>query len=295
MKPLRQIVNNSFSAVVIVLLPILFFSCNSYNFSEPQPADKENIYEFPESFCGTWIENQDTLALASKFSNNVGTAGKGPSFVIQALTTSLEDELNERDSVWYYIDKKYAQLIIHCREKIAAGAWPRIDEEGDLLDAPFTNTFKRIQFDSMSKPVDTLNNYVIRKNKIFEISEERFLEKGYPFYFDNDTIVVLKYDTIGVDLGQNAFLRKLNDSFYVLNIRNSILGEENVWWRLIVLEKKNIVPVINMWECNSKSADLGSMFFSRSVKNDVFYFDGKWSSVEMLELIRKDYFTRIRR
>jgi hypothetical protein len=122
------------------------------------------------------------------------------------------------------------------------------------------------------------------------MTDERFLEKGHPFVLENDTLVLLKYDTICVDLGQNAFLRKLNESFYVLNIRNTILGEENVWWRLIVLETNN-ENNMNIWECTSKTAELPSMFYSESIKRDIFYFDSKWSAKEMLGLIRKGYFS----
>ncbi len=125
---------------------------------------------------------------------------------------------------------------------------------------------------------------------IYEIREEVFLEKGYSFRLDADTIIVFKNDTICVDLGQNAFLRKLNENLYVLNIRNSILGEESSWWRLILLEKTK-EPVIKLWECDSKAGELSSMFYSQLVKRDVFYFDSKWSASQMLELIEQGYFT----
>ncbi|HEX6846432.1 MAG TPA: hypothetical protein VF144_05615, partial [Chitinophagaceae bacterium] len=144
---------------------------------------------------------------------------------------------------------------------------------------------------SLSESIDTIDNYVIRKDRIYEIcDDDRFLEKGYPFFIDKDEIVVLQYDTICVDLGQNAFVRKLNDNLYVLNIRNSILGEESSWWRLIVLEKTH-ENKMNLWECDLKAGDLSSMFYSKSARNDVLYFDSQWTSAEMLELISKGYFS----
>ena len=81
-----------------------------------------------------------------------------------------------------------------------------------------------------------------------------------------------------------------NDNFYVLNIRNSVLGEESSWWRLIVLEKTH-ENKMNLWECDLKAGDLSSMFYSKSVRNDVLYFDSQWTSAEMLELISKGYFS----
>ena len=266
-------------------------SCNSYNFSEAQPVDKENIYEFPASFRGTWIENDQTVMLTPANGIDAQNYGGGPSVTAPLSKALLQQAtFNQTDSAWYFIEKNYALVIFHCKEKIAMGAWPKLDDKGKLFFEPTDHAFKKIEYDSLLNPIDTISNYVIRENKIYEISEEPFLEKGYPFFYENDTIVVLKYDTISVDLGQNAFLRKLNDSFYVLNIRNTILGEQSSWWRLIILQQHRDQS-IGLWECDSKSGELPSMFFSRSIKRDIFYFDSKWSAEEMLDLIEKGYFS----
>lgn len=288
MKRFCQILSNSLTVVITFFLPIIFVSCNYYNFSEPQPVDKENIYEFPPSFRGIWFERPIPNELTVDPGNSFHNFRKGP--FNQSLTekSSIEDELNATDSAWYHIEKDFALFIVHDKERIAAGASILADKEA-LLRFRVPNSSKKIQYSFSSSATDTID-YLIRGNKIYELTGERWLEKGYSFLLENDTIVVLRYDTICVDLGQNAFLRKLNDNFYVLNIRNTILGEENVWWRLMVLET-NHEANIKIWECNSTTCELPSMFYSSSMKDDVFYFDSKWSTVEMLDLVSKGYFS----
>lgn len=284
----RAFIYRCFIIIPKSIIGLIFLAgCNSYNFTEPQPVDKENIYEFPPAFRGIWIENNDT----TNSNNELGTHYSGGPFN-QTSSRNLiaSGQSNDTDSSWYVIDKSFSMLIVHAKEKIAAGAWPKIDPEKTLTDAPFFNYFRRIEYDSLLNPLDTINNYVIRGNRIYEIYEERFLEKGYPFRYDGDTIVVFKNDTICVDLGQNAFLRKLNDNYYVLNIRNSILGEESSWWRLILLEM-NDEPVIKLWECNSKTGELPSMFYCKTIKKDIFYFDSQWSASDILKLVKEGYFT----
>ena len=198
--------------------------------------------------------------------------GGGPSITLPLSKALLQRAMfNQTDSAWYFIEKNYALVIFHCKEKIAMAAWPKLNDKGNLFFEPTDHAFKKIQYDSLLNPIDSVSNYVIRENKIYEISEERFLEKGYPFFYENDTIVVLKYDTISIDLGQNAFLRKLNDSFYVLNIRNTILGEESSWWRLIILQQHQDRS-IGLWECDSKSGELPSMFFFKISKERYILF-----------------------
>lgn len=286
MKQFRQILSDS-TVMVISFLSILSFSCNYYNFSQPQPADKENIYEFPAFFRGTWVEKPGSTDLAFVPDNSFQRDLKGP---INASLSSLSSgiELNASDSTSYYVEKDYALFIVHSRKNISPGAWIQTDTRNSRY-SQIANSSRKIQYNLETGNSDTVD-YLIRGDKIYEMTDDRFLEKGYSFVFENDTLVVLKYDTICVDLGQNAFLRQLSDKFYVLNIRNSILGEENIWWRLVVLEKSKEAE-IRIWECNSIMSELQSMFYSESTKSDIYYFDSKWSAKEMLGLIRKGYFS----
>lgn len=288
MKQFHQNLYNSLLVVVTIFLSIIFLSCNYYNFSQPQPVDKENIYEFPPSFRGIWVGKPVANELAVDPGNTFQDYLKGPFNQSLAKRSSIEDEINAIGSAWYHIEKNFALFIVHDKERISAGASILTDKE-ELWKRPVTDSSKKIQYNFPSGVTDTID-YLIRGNTIYELTGEGCLEKGYSFLLENETIVVLRYDTICVDLGQNALLRKLNENFYVLNIRNSILGEENAWWRLIVLEINN-EPGLKLWECNSKCEKLPSMFYSRSLNNDVFYFDSKWSTAEMLDLVRKGYFS----
>lgn len=287
MKQFRQILYNSLIVVVTFFLSILFFSCNYYNFSQPQPVDKENIYEFPPSFRGAWVEKPNSTDLAFVPDNSFQGYLKGPMNPSSSISSSSENDLGAGDSTSFYVEKDYALFIVHSRQNVAPGAWIQTDTRNSRY-RQIANSSRKIQYNLASGESDTVD-YLIRGDKIYEMTDERFLEKGHAFVFENDTLVVLEDDTICVDLGQNAFLRQLNDNFYVLNIRNIILGEENVWWRLMVLEKSKEAD-IKIWECNSKTSELASMFYSE-IKSDIFYFDSKWSAKEMLGLIKKGYFS----
>jgi len=285
-----------FSVIMLSVLLILLYSCDYYNFSQPQPGGKENIYEFPKEFHGKWIESQDSfqqpvesaISLKQHLGGPINWQDHQAGFLHQE-DVYPKNGSTEEDSSCYYIDKNYAMLIIHEKEKIVTGAWPQIGYNGELLYAPFFNTLRKIEYDSLKRPIDTIDNYLFHENKIYEIGVNRFLGKGYTYYRDKDTLVVFKNDTICVDLGQNAFLRKLNQNFYVLNIRNTILGEENPWWRLMILEIKD-QNSFAIWECSSKSGELSSMFYEEPSKSDIFYFDCNWSSSELLRLIHEGYF-----
>ncbi len=234
----------------------VFSSCDSFNFSVPQPVDKTNIYEFPKALRGNWY---------------------------------VKDE-----SQHYYFTKNYVLLLFSDTEKIVNGAWPKMDATGKVISLPdFYNSVETITYDSLKRPVDTVINYGFRNGHVYEIADRRFLKKGYPFVMDKDTVVVVKNDTICVDLGQNAFLRQLKRDTYVLNIRNNILGEDasdySNWWRLIVLERKSD-RLYNLWECTSKTGELSCHFFDGNSKSHIFYFDCQWTSAEILRMMKEGYF-----
>jgi hypothetical protein len=261
MKRLHRIYKSckkSYTLLLPVFLSVLFFSCDSYNFTEAQPGDKENIYEFPEYFLGSWL-----------------IKGEG---------------INH----YYVVNKKNVLVITHDKSKIVKGTWPKPNEKGDTLMPPWPfNPFTTIIYDSLRKRIDTINNYVLSKNKIYKVNDERFLEKGYSYQTDKDTIIVFEIDTIFIDLGQNAFLRQLNKNFYVLNIRNSILGVDGAdvsdWWWVMVLEIKED-KTLNIWQCTNKSYEFPCMFYDRPSKSDIFYFDCEWTTADMLRLIKEGYF-----
>jgi len=236
----------------------IFSSCDSYNFSAPQPVDKANIYEFPKELRGKW---------------------------------SVKDE---SDGQFYFFNKKYVLLVFSDTDKIVNGAWPKMDATGKAIYVTGSyNSAETITYDSLKNPVDTVTNYLFRNGHVYEIADRKFLKKPYPFVMDKDTVVVVKTDTICIDLGQNAFLRQLNRTTYVLNIRNNILGEDasdySNWWRLIILERKSD-QTYNLWECTSKTENLPCHFFAGNSKSNIFYFDCQWTSAEVQRMMKEGYF-----
>lgn len=278
---------------IIMAVSVLFISCNFYNFSQPQPYDKEKLYQFPDELLGKWKE-KDTVTYGIEF--DVPLNGKGGSYFnadIDQPDNVLVEPANE-DSAFYRIYKDYLAIFISGKNKILAGAWPRLNKKKEFIYPP--EGFEgedEIRYDSLKKPVDTVRKYVISGNRIYEIDPDLFLTIGYAYARLKDTITVLKNDSLYIDLGQNAFLRKLTDSLYVFNINNSILslGEGENWWRLVVLEIATNGQ-LNQWECNSKTDGLPCMFYSRPSKYDQFYFDCRWSAADMLRLMKEGYFEK---
>ncbi|HEX4876588.1 MAG TPA: hypothetical protein VFV31_07945 [Chitinophagaceae bacterium] len=274
-----------FSAVLSIQLA----SCDAYNFSQPQPADRENMYVFPDEMLGKWKEDTFTTEIDFSVPLNNNSGDK-----YYDNTQPLPADENEGV---YIITKHYVSLIFTSGEKIVKGAWPQLTNGNEFRypDRYFSyyKVMQTISYDSLKHPVDTTDNYILYRHKIYEKTQDRLLEKGYSYYSIGDTIVVLKKDTLTIDLGQNAFLRKLNASLYVLNIKNGILSDEMdpAWWKVILLQITADDKIVQ-WEPASKSSRLGCMFYERPSKSDYFYFDCQWSSDELLRLKAEGYFEK---
>ncbi|HEX7457399.1 MAG TPA: hypothetical protein VF301_03105 [Ginsengibacter sp.] len=236
----------------------LLYSCGSYHYREPLPIDEKNIYEFPKEFLGHWIDKDD-------------------------------DDDDE-----YFVDKKYILFISNGKEKIAKGLWPKLDEKGNyLFPGGGYHEFSTIEYDSLKKPIDTINNFLLRGDYIYEYENKRYLNKGYPWYEQQDTIIVIKNDTFCIDLGQNAFLRKVNKNLYALNIRNRILGfndeEFDDWWHLTLLKIKRD-QTVEIWEESSKLKGLSCMFQAGSPLQNYYYSDCKWTKADIQKMFKDGYF-----
>ena len=281
---------------VMIIISFLFTSCDSYNFSGPQPYDKEKIYQFPDAFLGRWKE-KDTVKV-SEVNAPVGGKG-GDHFNLNhdqqnKKTVGKADE----DSAFYCIYRNYLILVNVEKEQILTGAWPKLNNKNELVyPAQGFGRLYEIQYDSLNRPVDTVSKYIISGNKIYKKESDHFLLRGYDYTREKDTITILKKDSFYIDLGQNAFLRKLTENLYVLNINNRVLGldggggEMNQWWTLYVLEITGDGK-INRWQCNNKASELPCMFFDRTSQSDQLYFDCRWSTAEMLRLMKEGYFEK---
>lgn len=272
-----------------VVVSMLLTSCDAYNFSQPQPADRENIYLFPDEMLGKWKE--DTFTTEIDFSVPLNN-NSGDKFIDNTQPLPADE-----DEGVYIITKHYVSLIFTSGDKIVKGAWPQLINGNELRypdrSPGYYKVMQTISYDSLKHPVDTTDNYIVYRHKIYEKTQDRLLEKGYSYYSNGDTIVVLKKDTLTIDLGQNAFLRKLDDSLYVLNIKKGVLSDEMdpAWWRVIILQKTADDKIVQ-WEPSSKTSSLGCMFYERPSKSDYLYFDCQWSSAELLRLRAEGYFEK---
>lgn len=237
-----------------LFIEFFFTSCDYYNFSNPQPVDKENMYEFPEDLYGSWVD--------------------------------------ESDSVVIIINKNYVTFQNKEKTKIVKGTWPVLNEKNVLVHTAFLfKSFYTARFDSINRPIDTLTNYLLNGNNIYEVNEKGKLSRAYLYQTDHDSIILLKNDVVKIDLGQNAFLRKLSNDLYVMNIMNSILGENNYWWQIIIIEKKS-GNQIDIWECNGKMKKHPAMFYTTYIRKGTgnYYFDCNWSAKEIISLKEQGYF-----
>lgn len=251
----HQSIRENFLVIFISFwISIFFYSCDSYNFASPQPVDKENIYEFPADIRGNWVsENENELII---------------------------------------ISRSYASLRNTGKEKIVKGIWPVLNDSGAVIYPPVSyKSFNTIRFDSLQKPIDTIPNYLLDKNNIYEVNEDGKLGKGYQYKLDKDTIILFKNEEVIIDLGRNAFIRKLKNDLYVINIMNSILGQENPWWQITILEKKGN-DHLNIWDCNGKLKKHPSMFYTpvKGRGSGNYYFNSKWSTNDILHLMDEGYF-----
>jgi hypothetical protein len=244
--------------LILVFISAMLNSCDSFHYRQPLPEDAKNIYEFPKEFLGHWIFK------------------------------------NEEDKDQYFVDKKYILFISNDTEKIVKGFWPKINEKGNYIFPNGYNEFSTIEYDSLNKPVDTLNNFLLRGDYIYEYENKRYLSKGYPWHQQHDTIIAIENDTFCIDLGQNAFLRQVDKNLYALNIRNRILGfndeEFDDWWHLTLL-KINRNRTVEIWgEESSKMKGLACMFQAGNPFQDYYYSDCMWTKTDMLKMFKDGYF-----
>lgn len=233
---------------LFIPLLLFFYSCDSYNFSHPQPVDRENISEFPAVFRGNWIDDDSETILINK----------------NAISILTKEQVN-----------------------IVKGIWPTKDTAGKYRYlSPSYKSFSSILFDSLQNPIDTVNNYLLNGDHLYEIADKGLLEQGYHYTTGADTFRIQKIDTFTVDLGTNAFLRDIGNGFFVMNIRNQVLGRESRWWQLFVLELRN-ERLINTWYCSYRLTDDVAMFYE---KHNNYYFNSSWTSADINKFIKEGKF-----
>lgn len=238
-------------AFLVLLFTPFIFSCSTYNFSDPLPVDKTNIYEFPPDWQGKWAYD---------------------------------------DAHSVIIKRNYAAIIIKEYSHVVQGIWPKKKETGEMF-YPGGGSYMgmyRVVMDSSNKPVDTIANFLVNGNHIFSIMDDGQLEKGYHYTLVKDTFIVNKTDTVIIDLGHNAFLRKVGSNLYVLNVLNQVIGKENLWWQVVLFEKKGD-NTIDTWLSSYKLSKEPSMFYE---KYSDYYFNSNWKTADILKLMHQGAFEK---
>lgn len=243
--------------MLVFTFPLLN-SCDSFHNYQPLPFNEQNIYEFPKEFLGHWIFK------------------------------------NKQDKDEYFVDKKYILFISTDTEKIVKGLWPKLGEKGKhLFPGSGYREFSTIEYDSLNKPIDTINNFLLRGDYIYEYENKRYLNKGYPWHQLQDTFIVIMSDTFSIDLGQNAFLRQVDKNLFALNVRNRILGFDDKkfddWWHLTLL-KINGNNSIEILEESSKMKSLSCVFQTGAPLPDYYYSDCMWTKTELQKMFKNGYF-----
>ena len=242
---------------LLFISSLSYWSCDTYNFSQPQPAGVQNLQEFPPELLGAWQEKKD------------------------------------KGSDAYIIQKRFLLLVSVSTQTVIKGIWPKLTQDGKI-EYPTTGTcFAKIRFDSLMQPLDTIPNFLIRGAFIYEIGEDKSLSRGYPYTTFLDTITISMNDTLAIDLGQNAMLRRVNKNLYVVSLRNRILELDNSssadWWqiRLVRVISPQMVEV-SSFSLNSKR--LPCIFQVGDTTSTDYYGDCNWSKKEMLEMVDIGYF-----
>lgn len=249
MKTLIAGSQKSISMLAAAFIALLFSSCDVYYFSHPQPADKGDMYEFPAELRGVWQE--------------------------------------ECDNEMVMIDARYLSFTNKVSRRVVKGYWPRKIQEDSLQYLPGSYLAEHtIVYDSLNRPVDTINSFVIQKEHIIELKDDKTLGLRYNFKQVKDTLMIDETDTLWLDLGRNAFIRKINDQYFALNILSGTVEESRNWWQLILLEKVN-TDTIAIWTGASKLESSPYMFYS--YKNN-YYFDCSLSSNTLLKMVKKNEF-----
>lgn len=193
------------------------------------------------------------------------------------------------DSLSLLIEETFFAVIINRTDKIVKGAWPRLNTARQFVYPPgeIAEFEQLIVYDSLRQPVDTVDQYILKNTKMYDVDEDGNMSTGRSFWQEQDTFIMKSIDTLYVDLGKNAVLRQLSDRFYVMNIRGGLTGERNNWWQLYIIEKK-ADHIFSTWECSRKAKELPSVIYL--YKDHTFYFNATWTVTELLQLMSSGYF-----
>ena len=242
---------------------LLFTSCDSYYFSAPQPADREDERSFPRAMRGRWIDVTDNEESGTDV------------ILSDSLQTIYEID---RYRIWTLEATSVALLD---RTLTLETAEQERSREGSPLPS-----LREQRFDSMSGRIDTIDHFILHGNRIHPVEDDRLL-KGYPFRRRGDTIYFTRRDTTCMELGHHVKLRKANRQLYVLNIRDGVSREAAGWWEVLFIRPNG--PSLEVFGAGKRLNDHPAIFHKR---NGNHYLDLDIRSEELEGMIRDSVFVQ---
>lgn len=238
-----------------ILLGVIVFatSCDTYHFANPLPVGSKSLYSTPGNLIG----------------------------VIKA---------GDQGQTGYFLEKNSVGVLDKDTIRVFNGIW--IDSSRDTSASSRKNyeTRYRIKYDSLMKKYDTLDNYVIRGKRIWEVKDNR-LTIAREFFIKGDTIY-LPPVSFRIQLGPNAFYRKITSELYMLNIKDIETEEKGPefgqWWQVYLLERKGQGSIV-LYRFNEKIKEDPAMFF-HEVASSHYYFDPAWTSKDILRMFNGGMF-----
>ncbi len=227
---------------LILVASLVLAGCDEAHFTERQPVDAKDLKTFPRAFRGKWHDE------------------KGEMYMIIDAT---------RVSGW---DREAIYNGVHSSNPLDTVG------PGKALNRPVKSLKVRFWSETLHR-VDTLTNYLVRENFLYAVEKQELVAIA-KFEKIGDSLVIAEMPFL--QLGENIYMRRLNDTTYMVNLRYKKNDKEDIewgltWWCPILIElsrDKMYVSVVR--NRIGKSADL----IASSGGTD--YFDSQWSANTIL-------------
>lgn len=129
------------------------------------------------------------------------------------------------------------------------------------------------------KNYDTISNYIIRGDKIYKVQWDN-IAKGASYRRTKDSIDIRT--RIEMPLGEGTFLRKINDTVWVANVKVTTTMMESdgngPWWTLVLIE----VPAKDKMYISYPEQNLKKDPSVIGLAGNTYYLDGHWTANEIL-------------
>lgn len=254
LKPFRYILS-----IGILLILLLFSACGGYHFANPLPIDSKNIYKTPKKLRGS-LTDENSIPLGTELEKHV-------------IILSHKEPRQIINGIWF-----------HPKDTMDASKIDTVTFK-KIMDMPAYDSRYTVKFDSLKRPIDTVENFVMKNNRIYQVLSND-LGEGLPYIEKNDTLYEAATDH-KIVLGPNAFYRKITSDYYMINIKDSDAGIGSIdWWQIRLLEKRKDGKVILYDWDNWIEGDTTRIYF----KNDDYYFDSEWTRKDIMKLIKDGAF-----